>query len=83
MRQQVANGGTGRAGGRVEVDGALLEGDVHGPGRQRLGHRGQLEHPPGIAMAGQHAARPDDGGGRGPDRPIGQHVEGRHHFRAM
>ena len=50
MRQQVADRGAGRAGRGVEVDDPFLDGDVHGPGHQRLGHRRQREHPLGVAV---------------------------------
>ncbi len=86
MRQQVADRGAGRAGRGVQLDDPFLDGDVRGPGHQRLGDRRQLEDPPGVAVAGQHSAGSDDRGGGGRNRPVGygvQGVKGGHHFLAM
>ncbi len=68
----------------VAPGGPAAASDVHGAHRQRLGHRGQREHPLGVAVAGQHAGGSDHRGGDGPDGPFVQSVERRHQLlRAM
>ena len=64
----------GPAGG-VEIDDALLDGDLRGAGHQRLGDRRQLEHPLGVAVGGQHPGGSDHRGGGIVHRPIGKGVE--------
>jgi hypothetical protein len=74
--QEVADRGAGRAGGLVEGDGLLLDGDEDGEGRADLRDRGPVAGQGGVAPGRQDPTAGADDRGPGVGRvPVVELVE--------